>query len=205
MKKSSAEYQRAYRKRLRELGLIKKEVWVRPENTRQLTAVEKILRQPAESLPQAGMEVDMKSPQCWTTHSLYEALKSLPLFSTEAVIEIIEGTDSSLHITLNEYGDLPVFVTVSGDQLLVEALLWPYEAVKNPAAFNDEILRTHKLFPLSTISLDTLPGGQAYYTMFGALSSTSLLSNIVFEIEVLADNVIKASEAYDHYLETTAA
>ncbi|KZY77149.1 hypothetical protein A3739_22870 [Oleiphilus sp. HI0067] len=42
-----------------------------------------------------------------------------------------------------------------------------------------------------------------YYHMFGALSSTSLLSNVVFEIEVLASNVIQATEAYSEFLDVT--
>ena len=36
--------------------------------------------------------------------------------------------------------------------------------------------------------------------MFGALSSGSALSDVVFEIELLADNVIKATEAYENHL-----
>jgi hypothetical protein len=36
--------------------------------------------------------------------------------------------------------------------------------------------------------------------MFGALSATSILENVIFEIETLADNVIKATEAYGDYI-----
>lgn len=38
--------------------------------------------------------------------------------------------------------------------------------------------------------------------MFGALSATSVLPNIVFEIETLASNVIQATEAYSNFLTT---
>ena len=44
-KKSSADYQREYRKRLRDQGLVKKEVWVLPENSKMLSTFEKELRQ----------------------------------------------------------------------------------------------------------------------------------------------------------------
>ena len=74
------------------------------------------------------------------------------------------------------------------------------EDVRGVEKFNDEVLRTHKLFPLSTISLDTMPDGNQYYTMFGALSATSIIENVIFEIETLADNVIKATEAYGDYI-----
>jgi len=35
--------------------------------------------------------------------------------------------------------------------------------------------------------------------MYGALSSSSTLNNIVYELETLSDNVIKATEAYEHF------
>jgi len=205
-RKSSAHYQREYRKRLREQGLVKKEVWILPEHARLLAGVEKRLRQPKGAAEINEMEVSMNAPQVWTTNSLFEALKGVDLFkSGEASLEMIEGSEASLHVTMAEYGDLPLFLTVVGEQILVEAILWPEKDVKDVTGFNDEVLRTHKLFPLSTISLDVLADGESYYTMFGALSATSILSNVVFEIEMLADNVIKATEAYEEFLTVAAA
>ena len=40
--------------------------------------------------------------------------------------------------------------------------------------------------------------------MFGALSASSILPNVVLEIETLADNVIKATEAYEDFLKASA-
>ena len=101
---------------------------------------------------------------------------------------------------MTEYGDLPIYLTVAGEQIVADVVLWPLSVVKDPVALNDEVLRTHKLFPLSTISLDRFPDGAEYYTIFGALSSASLLSNIIQEIETLAANAIKATEAYASHL-----
>jgi hypothetical protein len=42
-KKSSAHYQREYRNRLREQGLVKKEVWILPENARRLAMFEWVI------------------------------------------------------------------------------------------------------------------------------------------------------------------
>jgi uncharacterized protein YjfI (DUF2170 family) len=39
--------------------------------------------------------------------------------------------------------------------------------------------------------------------MFGSLSATSKLSHILFEIEMLASNIINATEAYADFLKTT--
>lgn len=143
--------------------------------------------------------------QIWTANGLYDALATAELFTSgQAVQELIDGSESSLHITMCEYGELPLFLAVHGEQIIVEAMLWPANDVEDMATFNAEVLRTHKLFPLSSIGLEVLADGQLYYTMFGALSSASSLSDVVFEIELLADNVIKATEAYEGLLKATA-
>lgn len=199
--KSSAHYQREYRKRLREQGLVKKEVWILPENSRQLSFYEKKLRELIKENEEKGVEDMMTNGNKWTTDSLYKALSEDVLFhSGHAKVEMIEGVEQALYITMVEYGDLPIFLTISGDQLVVEAVLWPVAEVKNLGAFNDAILRTQKYFPLSSISLDSVEGENDYYYMFGALSSTSILTNVVLEIDMLATNVIQAAEVYGEFL-----
>ena len=204
-KKSSAHYQREFRQRLRDQGLVKKEVLIRPENAKRLTVVEKQLRNPSVStwinVGDVMTNNMSESTGLWTTQTLLKALEAEPLFASgNATVELIEGVEPSVYIEMKEFGDLPVFLTVVGEQIIVEAVLWPQSAVTNVAAFNDAVLRTHKYFPLSTISLDSMQDDEDYYHMFGALSSTSLISNVVFEIEVLATNVIQATEAYGEFL-----
>jgi len=214
--KSSAHYQREYRKRLREQGLVKKEVWVLPEHAKRLAVYEKILRERDPSSLKAGdsqtgvsvMTVNVVESEVtsWTTASLYETLNSVELFvSGQAKVELIDGIEPALHIVMAEYGDLPVFLTVSGEQIIVESALWSIDEVLDVAGFNDAVLRTHKYFPLSTISLDKLGDDGDYYQMFGALSSSSILKNVVFEIEVLASNVIQATEVYGEFLSISSA
>lgn len=199
--KSSAFYQREFRKRLREQGLVKKEVWIRPEYSKQLSQLEKQLRQSSGWERSRGDEIMAEKHPVWTTRSLHQSLCTEALFSDQhAGIELIEGSEPTIHITMREFGDLPVFLTVSGEQIVAEAVLWSTKDVRDMDRFNEVILRTHKYFPLSTISLDTVRDGLDYYRMFGALSSTSLLSNVVFEIEMLALNVIQATEAYSEFL-----
>lgn len=203
--KSSAHYQREFRKRLRESGLVKKEVWIRPENAKLLAHVEKQLRETVDTFDLAtiGGKMMIESANTWTTESLFDALQGASLFREhKASLALIDGVEPALHITMHEYGDLPVFVTVAGDQIIAESVLWSADDVIDQAGLNDAVLRTHKYFPLSTISLDTLAHGKDYYHMFGALSSASELANVVFEIEVLASNVIQATEAYADFLKT---
>lgn len=127
-------------------------------------------------------------------------------FCTEgqASIEIINAAETCLHIIMHEYGDLSLFLTVSRRHMLVEAVLWPQAGVKEPGAFNRGVLRTHKFFPFSTIGLDVDANGNEYYIMFTSLSASSIPANVVFEIESLADNVIRATEAYECFLDITA-
>ncbi len=197
-RRSSAYYQRRHRERLREKGLVKKELWVLPEFADELLAVEKRMRQPlgaASVRERAGG--GMGEGRVWTAAGLYEALRQTEDFvHGPSQLELIDGAEPSLHLVMAEYGDLPLFLAVVGEQIVVEALLWPVAQVRDAAAFNETVLRTHKLFPLSTIGIETLADGEPVYTMFGALSARSSLSNVLYEIETLADNVIKATEAY---------
>ena len=191
--KTSAHYQREYRRRLREQGLIKKEIWIRPEHADRARALEKELRAGDRGLP--SNPGSMNRPQ-WRTEGLFRDLAKTPLIHTgKATAELIDGADPTIHVVMHDYGDLPVFVTVAGDQIIVEAVLWPTSEVRSSVDFNETVLRTHKFFPLSTISLGKRAQDD-YYLMFGSLSSSSDLSDIVYEIEVLASNVIHATEAY---------
>ncbi len=205
-KKTSAHYQREYRNRLREQGLVKKEVWILPENARRLAMFELELRVSAKQvvasglLPAKGESRMTDVVNRWTTASLYEALVKADIFaSRRADLELIEGVSPALHIVMNEYGDLPLFLTVSGEQIVVEAMLWPVSDVNDPALFNETVLRTHKYFPLSNISLNKMEGEDCYH-MYGALSSASSLQDVILEIEMLASNVIQATEAYSEFL-----
>ncbi len=199
-KKSSAYYQREFRKRLREQGLVKKEVWIHPDHAKQLHALEKQLRTRSGLVGTDGGNTMNDKTKTWNTVDLHQALQGSELFTSDsATAELIDAVEPSIHIVMREFGDLPIFLTVVGEQIVAESVLWSINEVKDVAAFNDTVLRTHKYFPLSTISLDNV-GGTDYYHMFGALSASSILENVVFEIEVLAANVIHATEAYSEFL-----
>jgi uncharacterized protein len=233
-RKSSAYYQRRHRERLREQGLQKKELWVLPEYADTLAALERQMRQPRERAGRTENERErgheygeatmtavamktvsvagpMSSPGVsaaglspWTARSLCDALTvTAPVREGAITVELIEGAEPGLYITMCDYGDLPLFMAVAGQQIVIEALLWPVAQVRDAANFNEEVLRTHKLFPLSTLGIETIDG-ESVYIMFGALSASSLLANILFEIETLADNVIHATEAYERHLREAA-
>lgn len=197
--KASTLHVRNYRERMREQGLVKKDVWIRPEYAEELAAIEKSMR---ESERDAGIPYLPAQPTeaGWTVAAIRHALMQASTVRDGLMsLETIEGAEPSLHLVMHEYGDLSVFLAVGGEQILVEAYLWPVDDVIDPAAFNAHVLSTHVLLPLSTIGLQRI-GGVAGYTMFGALDTHSSLANVMFEIETLAENVIAATEAYRPFL-----
>jgi len=205
-KKSSAEYQREYRKRLREQGLVKKEVWVLPENGKQLNAFEKELRRPQHSNENdtgGSMNTSINAAHRWNTESLYSALKERPAFSNGSCsIEIIDGLNSTIVVSMHEFGDLPIFVTVGGEQVLAETVLFSLDDISDTAKFNEYVLKTHKYLPLSTISIEKDETHGDYYSMFGALSALSSINEIVLEVDTLAENTIQATEAFSGFLKS---
>jgi uncharacterized protein YjfI (DUF2170 family) len=231
-RRTSAFYQRRHRERLREQGLTKKELWVLPEYADELAAIERQMRRPRSETARSGRqtgEPTMGESQIagtpmagsrlsaalnaaalhaaapmWTASGLCAAIAaSEPVREGLMAVELIEGAEPGLYMTMHDYGDLPLFMAVVGRQIVVEALLWPVSQVRDPARFNEALLRTHKLFPLSTLGIETLDGDPVYI-MFGALSASSSLADVLFEIETLADNVIRATEAYETHLREAA-
>lgn len=109
----------------------------------------------------------------------------------------VHSENGCLFIT-NEDG-LDAFVAVSGAQIVVESLLFPKSQVKDSAGLNNEILKTHQLFPLTTIGISSVED-EEYYVSFGSLSSQSKEESVVIEIETLFDNVTGFLDAYEDYL-----
>lgn len=189
---------RAFRQRMRDQGLVKKDVWIRPVFAAELAAIEQRLR--TQEGP-AGLAPSIEGNEPgWSIESIRLALsQSSAVHDRRVSLELIEGTDPALHLVMHEHGDLSVFLAVGGNQIIVESFLWPLSLVRDPAEFNAHVLRTHKLLPLSTISLDSI-GGVPGYTMFGALDTHATLASLMFEIETLADNVALATEIYAPFL-----
>ncbi|MBW3698435.1 DUF2170 family protein [Vibrio sp. T187] len=109
----------------------------------------------------------------------------------------IEAAEQSLVIT-NEDG-INAFLAVAGEQILVEVLLFNQSEVKDVNALNETILRTHKMFPLSTIGINDV-NGDSYYTAFGSLSSQSKKESVVIEVATLFRNVEAFIDLYQEYL-----
>ncbi|GAC23930.1 MAG: DUF2170 domain-containing protein [Alteromonadaceae bacterium] len=91
------------------------------------------------------------------------------------------------------------WLAISGDQILVESLLFSVNEVKDKTALNEEILKTHMIFPLTTVGISNVAGDD-YYTAFGSLSSQSKAQSITIEVQTLFQNVEAFLDAYAEHL-----
>lgn len=199
--KTSAVYVREFRERMRRSGLVKKEVWIRPEYAEDLAGIERKFRQmPGEASREPLPVGTGQATPGWTLAALQQAIEASPLAQAGSIVVArVEGADPALSLVMRDYGDLPIFVAVGGLQVVVQALMWPVEHINDPASFNSHVLRTHKLVPLTTIGVEPVAGVPCYI-MFGALDTHASLGNILFEIETLAGNAIASVDAYRSFL-----
>ncbi|MBD8515136.1 YjfI family protein [Photobacterium sp. WH77] len=124
-----------------------------------------------------------------------------PLLSDHDGWEVdVQGQALLIH---NE-DNIEAFLAVSGEQILVEVLLFDAGQVKDTDALNREILRTHKMFPLSTIGINAINGND-YYVAFGSLSSQSKAESVVIEVATLFRNVEAFIDLYQDFLKEQTA
>ena len=125
--RKSSYYQSRYRARLREKGFVKREIWIPPDYTKVLKDCETALRVGVMPIiPKTVTERKMSQDENWTTEKLLEALaQSAPASDGAIKVELVEGTDPGILVTMTEFGDLPLLMSVSGGQILVDTLLWP--------------------------------------------------------------------------------
>jgi uncharacterized protein len=200
-KDSNRRRQQAYRERLRASGLVKREVWIRQEHAHVLGRVEKLLRKPnAHPLIQALKGVSTAMSDISPVSLLADLASGQLALSGRYTFSLIEGPDPVILAVAHDFGDVHVFIAITGEIAIVQATLFPVAGVQDTARLNDRILRTEKLFDLANISIDTHPDGSEYYVIYGALRATSSLDDIEFEIDTLAHNAVNAAAAYREFI-----
>jgi uncharacterized protein YjfI (DUF2170 family) len=96
---------------------------------------------------------------------------------------------------------IDAWLAISGEQIIVESLLFALDEVTNSNALNEEILRTHMIFPLTTIGISKVASVD-YYTAFGSLSAQSKEESILIEVSTLFQNVEAFIDAYQSFLKS---
>jgi uncharacterized protein YjfI (DUF2170 family) len=206
---SPAERTRQWRDERRRLGLVKLELWVPPAARASVQAAARAIivassRGPAlasnPELPQGRFQMDHVIDTDWSVRGLADALAETKLLREgELTARIVEGADPVLHIVMHEFGDLPVFLSIGAEQIVVSALLWPVDEQERQAEFNVFLLKAQKLVPLSNFGITTVDG-RDWYELFGELSCKTTLQTVIIEVRMLAENAIKAaSDLRDHF------
>ncbi|KSB90714.1 hypothetical protein AS593_10195 [Caulobacter vibrioides] len=129
----------------------------------------------------------------WTVRSLKAALDEAPgRGADEITVGILEGADEILLATMHWHGDLEIYISVSDQQVAASALLWPVDEQEDRHAFNEFLLKAQKLVPLSNFGICVV-GGRDYYELFGELSTTTSIEDILIELRTLAENAIEVA------------
>ena len=131
-----------------------------------------------------------QAPGNWTIGSLAQALGGN---EEEIVVQRIEGAEPVLVVTMRSHGDLPIYLSHAGEQIVVSTLLWPVDEQQDAPAFNAFLLKAQKMVPLSNFAITEVEG-RDYYELIGELSAESSLSMILLELRVLAENAISAAD-----------
>ncbi|HHO9725600.1 TPA: DUF2170 family protein [Escherichia coli] len=127
----------------------------------------------------------------WTPLALADALQTWPDID-------IKNSENALIMKMNDYGDLQINIIFTSRQIIIEAFICPVSCIKNREEFNLFLLRNQKLMPLSSVGISSIQH-EEYYVVFGALSLSSSLSDIMLEITTLIDNAMDLAEITEEY------
>ncbi len=90
----------------------------------------------------------------WTPRTLTDALNNIAELDID-----IENNESSLIIKMNDYGDLPLAVLFTSQQIVIETYICPVNTIRDTAEFNLFLLRNQKVLPLSSVGITRKTGG----------------------------------------------
>ncbi|WAJ70336.1 YjfI family protein [Catenovulum adriaticum] len=109
----------------------------------------------------------------------------------------IAGEVDVLQISLGGREELPIFVSVTDDQILCITYLWDETEVvsEKRAEMMEAMLEMNMPMPLSSFAkIDDK------YAVFGALAISSSLAEIEHELAVLSDNAIDVIDDFSEFL-----
>jgi uncharacterized protein YjfI (DUF2170 family) len=110
---------------------------------------------------------------------------------------LITGDQDVLQVTVESVEELPIFVTVTDEQMLCISYLFDKSELKDGVAdeLNANLLQLNVPMPLSSFAII-----DNKYSIFGSLSVNSSFEDIAHELVTLADNAIEALETIEEYL-----
>jgi len=143
--------------------------------------------------PGADHQMDAVIETAWTVPAIKAALDQSSLVREgEMTLRVLEGAEPVLLATMHEYGDLPIYLSVGGAQIVVSVLLWPVSEQVDAPRFNEFLLKAQRVVPLSNFAITSV-GGEDVYELMGELSCKTTLQTILIELRTLAENAIDAT------------
>jgi uncharacterized protein YjfI (DUF2170 family) len=133
-------------------------------------------------------------------HTIADHLNSLADTSDTGMsfdCQPISGEVDVLQISILGREELPIFVSVTEDQVLCISYLWGVEEVKPKALaqMHESMLEMSIPMPLSSFSKI---GDK--YVIFGALSISSSLADVEHELTVLSNNAVEVIDDMSDFL-----
>jgi len=109
----------------------------------------------------------------------------------------IDGEIDVLQVEIIGREEIPIFVSISDNQILCISYLWGEDEIKTDlkASMMEAMLEMNIPMPLSSFAKV-----EDKYVVFGALSINSSLSDIELELATLSDNSLEVISEMDSYL-----
>ena len=109
----------------------------------------------------------------------------------------INGEIDVLQVEIVGREEIPIFISISDNQILCIAYLWGEDEIKKELKANmmESMLEMNIPMPLSSFAKV-----ENKYVVFGALSVNSSLDDIELEIVTLSDNSLEVISEMDSYL-----
>jgi uncharacterized protein YjfI (DUF2170 family) len=129
----------------------------------------------------------------WSAQGLFDALAGEAASGTlEMHLTLAKGDDPTIEAVLPTFGDLPLQIAVTGEEIRVATHLCDSASITDHNAFNAACLRLNPTISLSNIGLVGGEKGDSY-VIYGQLSARSPLGTVLEEIEILGHNAIVAA------------
>ena len=143
----------------------------------------------------------IKDRKYMNIHTIADHLNSLADNSDTGMdfdCQPISGEVDVLQITLLGREELPIFLSVTDDQILCISYLWGTDEVKTDCinTMHESMLEMNIPMPLSSFSKI---GDK--YVVFGALSINSTFEDIEHELAVLSNNAMEVIDDMSDYLQ----
>jgi uncharacterized protein YjfI (DUF2170 family) len=110
-------------------------------------------------------------------------------------VNTVTDNANVLEISIEDRQELPVYISISDEQILCITYLFTKEEIHNCTYMHQDMLSMNLSMPLSSFSKLN-----DQYILFGSLATSSSIANIVHEIITLSNNSLEAIKSMQKYL-----